>query len=335
MKEIKDIVQAYDLARAQGLEVALATVVKVEGSSYRHEGARMLVDEEGQLTGAISGGCLEGDARKKALLCMHQKVNKIAVYDTREEGNAGLGLQLGCNGVVHILFEYIAPHQMNNPVELLRLSQVERRPSVLATCFDPPRGTVALFNGQYTEVVSCGLKDILGSVTKTQVIDGTVYTCYAPTLRLIIAGAGNDVQPLVNMAALLGWEVILVDGRPNLLTEKRFPSATQRVVSTAEDVDLDVDAQTYVLLMSHNYRYDLVILKWALGTVVPYVGVLGPSSKRERMLKELGITGERVYGPVGLDLGAETAEEIALSILAEIMAVSQGRKGGPLTPHTC
>lgn len=335
MKEIKDIVRAYDLARTQGLEVALATVVKVEGSSYRHAGARMLVDEEGQLTGAISGGCLEGDARKKALLCIHQKANRVAVYDTREDGNASLGIQLGCNGVVHILFEYVAPHQMNNPVELLRLSQEGRRPSALATCFDPPLGTLALFDGQYTEVSPCNLREVLATVTHTQVIGGTVYTCYAPTLRLIIAGAGNDVQPLANMASLLGWEVILVDGRPNLLTEKRFPSATQRVVSAAEDVELAVDAQTYVLLMSHHYSYDLAFLKWALGTVVPYVGVLGPSSKRERMLKALGITGERVYGPVGLDLGAETAEEIALSIVAEIMAVSQGRKGGNLTPHTC
>lgn len=331
MKEIKDIVHAYDRARQQGLEVALATVVKVEGSSYRHEGARMLVDEEGQITGAISGGCLEGDARKKALLCIHQKTNKVVMYDTSEEGNANLGIQLGCNGIVHILFEYISPYQVQHPVELLRLSLEERKPAVLATCFEPPIGTVALFNGRYTEISDCGLRAILQSVTKTQVHGGTVYTYYAPTLRLIIAGAGNDVQPLVSMAELLGWEVVLVDGRPNLLTEKRFPFVKQRVVSAAEEVNLDADEQTFVLLMSHNYTFDLGVLRWALGSVCPYVGVLGPRAKRERMLKELNISGERVYGPVGLDVGAETAEEIALSIVAEIKAVSQGRKGGSLT----
>lgn len=339
MKEIKDIVYAYDRARKQGLEVALATVVKVEGSSYRHEGARMLVDEEGQITGAISGGCLEGDARKKALLCIHQKTNKVVIYDTSEEGNASIGVQLGCNGIVHILFEYIAPDVLMHPVALLRLSQEARYPAVLATRFAPAEGTVALFNGEYTEVGPVGLADTLRSVEKTQVVEGTVYTYYQPGIQLVIAGAGNDVQPLVKMADILGWEVALLDGRPNLVTDRRFPTAKQRLLGGPDEVfeRLELDERSYVVLMSHNYSYDLGILKQALKTAVPYIGVLGPSAKRERMLKELSISGERVYGPVGLDLGAETAEEIALAIVSEIMAVSQGRNGGSITqlPKPC
>src|SRR5580704_13329757 len=135
MKEIKDIVRAFDLANSEGKRSALATVVHVEGSSYRRPGARMLVTEDGQLTGAISGGCLEGDALRKALYAIGQQQNKLVTYDTRDEADVQFGVQLGCNGIVHILFEPIDDSKACHPIRLLRELIGERRDAVLLTLF--------------------------------------------------------------------------------------------------------------------------------------------------------------------------------------------------------
>jgi xanthine dehydrogenase accessory factor len=135
MKEIKDIISAYDAAVNAGKKTALATVVRVEGSSYRRPGARMLITEDGILTGAISGGCLEGDALRKALLAINENKNKLVTYDTTDEDDVRFGVQLGCNGIVHILFETIDPGVPNNPLELLKLLQYKRTNAVLCTLF--------------------------------------------------------------------------------------------------------------------------------------------------------------------------------------------------------
>src|SRR6476661_2523188 len=135
MKEITDIIKAYDKAVAAGKQSALATVVNVEGSSYRRPGARMLVTDDGVLTGAISGGCLEGDALRKALLVMQQQKPMLATYDTTDEDDAKLGIQLGCNGIVHILIEPINIANNNNPIELLKTVTAKRRNAVIATLF--------------------------------------------------------------------------------------------------------------------------------------------------------------------------------------------------------
>src|SRR5215217_4216764 len=135
VKEITEIIKAYQQAVADGKRMALATVVHVEGSSYRRPGARMLVTDDGQLTGAISGGCLEGDALRKALLAISQQKNKLVTYDTTDESDTTLGVQLGCNGIVHILFEPIDAAQADNPVELLKKVLVKRQNAVVITLF--------------------------------------------------------------------------------------------------------------------------------------------------------------------------------------------------------
>src|SRR3954469_11709491 len=135
MKEITNIIKVYDKAVNAGKQSALATVVSVEGSSYRRPGARMLVTDDGVLTGAISGGCLEGDALRKALLVMQQQKPMLATYDTTDEDDAKLGVQLGCNGIVHILIEPIDTADKNNPVELLKIVIAKSRNAVIATLF--------------------------------------------------------------------------------------------------------------------------------------------------------------------------------------------------------
>src|SRR5881394_4460249 len=142
MKEIEDIIRSYKQAQQAGKKTVLATVIHVEGSSYRRPGARMLVTEDGQLTGAISGGCLEGDALRKALLAISQQQNKLVTYDTTDEEDNALGIQLGCNGIVYILFEPINPMQPDHPVALLEKAAAQTTPAVLITFFslDNPSG---------------------------------------------------------------------------------------------------------------------------------------------------------------------------------------------------
>ncbi|WP_294310388.1 XdhC family protein [uncultured Chryseobacterium sp.] len=358
MKEINDIIKAYRKAKAAGKKTALATVVKVEGSSYRQPGARMLITEDGELTGAISGGCLEGDALKKALLAIHQEQNKLITYDTSNDEDSDFGVQLGCNGIVHILFEYIN-YDQGHPVDLLIKAAEERRDSVLTCIFSLERGTpqigTVLFYSQYAafpeshhfdhliQDVEKVLENRLSAV-KSIVHDNIPFEALIeylpPAVSLVIAGAGNDVKPLVEIASVMGWEMTVAEGRVSHATEKRFPLAKTVKVVSAEDFlnEIVVDEYTFVVLMTHNYRYDLTVLKNMLNRNNRYIGILGPKSKLNRMLSDLTEESvevseeqmQRIYGPVGLDIGAETSEEIALSIVAEIKAVLENKQGNSL-----
>jgi len=357
MKEISDIIKAFDQAQKEGKRSALATVVLVEGSSYRRPGARMLVTEDGQLTGAISGGCLEGDALRKALFAIVSQQNKLVVYDTLDEDDVKFGVQLGCNGVVHILFEPLGISNENNPILFLKQLMSERQDAVLASFFTPGQvdqpGTRLLYlkdklEGQLPE----NIKEDAEKDIKQAFLDKI--SCFkdyhsgekslkafiefiTPPIAVVVAGAGNDVQPLVEMASLLGWHITVVDGRRAYATANRFPKADHVLVSKPDMVlrQLQPDARTVFLLMTHNYNYDLGLLK-ALTTIdYIYIGILGPAAKRDRMLSDLGeqdiylneYQRSGIYAPVGLDIGAETAAEIALSVLAEIKAFFSGREG--------
>src|SRR4029079_17345307 len=135
MKEIRDIINAFDESQKLGKQTALATVVHVDGSSYRRPGARMLITDDGNMTGAISGGCLEGDALRKALLAMTQKKSKLVTYDTNDEDDAKLGMGLGCNGIIQVLIEPIDISNPDNPIQLLKILISKRQQNVLITLF--------------------------------------------------------------------------------------------------------------------------------------------------------------------------------------------------------
>jgi xanthine dehydrogenase accessory factor len=357
MKEIRDIIKVYDEAQKLGKQTALATVVHVEGSSYRRPGARMLIEDDGQLTGAISGGCLEGDALRKALLVMTEKRSRLVTYDTMDDDDAKFGVGLGCNGIIQVLIEPINVNDPNNPIQYLKTVNEKRQKAVLITLFslqdkkDPQYGTCLLLkeDGNILDH-SPVLKDVLitdanealinqNSSFKNYISDNHNLTAFIevikPPVSVIIIGAGNDVMPLVEMADILGWETTVVDGRSNYAKKERFISACQVLVSKPEQVleQVEIDEQTVFLLMTHNYNYDMAMLKQLLQKNVAYIGMLGPKKKRERMLTELkeeGLTFTEqqisvLHSPVGLDIGAETSEEIALSILAEIKALFAGR----------
>jgi xanthine dehydrogenase accessory factor len=364
MKEIKDILQSFALAQQQGKKTALASVVHLDGSSYRRPGARMLINDEGLLTGAISGGCLEGDALRKAMLVIAQQYSKLVTYDTSDEEDVSVGVQLGCAGIIQVLFEPIDANAAMNPVKLLQKAIAKRQKSVLVTLFSieeknkPQAGTCLLMEEDKTitgDIPFAAIKDAVMtdvyaalesqvSLFKNYTSENIAVTAFIeflkPAVSLVVVGAGNDAIPLVNIADVIGWEARVVDGRNTHAKPERFAAACQVLVSKPEKAldQIPIDEQTVFVLMTHNYNYDLAMLKALLERNVKYIGVLGPKKKLERMLDELKDAGMKltekqlssIYGPVGLEIGAETAEEIALSIIAEIKAVFAGKKGTSL-----
>ncbi|RDC66300.1 XdhC family protein [Adhaeribacter pallidiroseus] len=364
MKEIQDIVRAYDVASQLKKRTALATVVQVEGSAYRRPGARMLVTEDGELTGAISGGCLEGDALRKARLVMAQQKALLVTYDTTDDDDSRLGVGLGCNGIIQILIEPIADENPDNPIALLRSVLSQRQQGVVVTLFSLQNrmglqpGTCLLLPEKAAargHVQPTALQELLAqeamqvlknqkSVIRNYQVQDKVISAFVEYLRppvsVIVLGAGNDIQPLVQMASILGWLVTVIDGRTNYAVKNRFPLADKVLLAKPPQVlDLiPVDGQTVFLLMTHNYNFDIAMLRQLIPLAVPYVGVLGPKKKLTQMLTELQDEGlrftpdqmQKVYGPLGLDIGAETPEEIALSVLSEIKAVLTGKPGTAL-----
>ncbi|MDB5015993.1 MAG: alanine dehydrogenase [Mucilaginibacter sp.] len=363
VKELQEIVAAFDKAYKDGKQTALATVVLVEGSSYRRAGARMLITEDGQLTGAISGGCLEGDALRKARLVMAQNKPMLVTYDTTDDDDAKFGVGLGCNGIIHILIEPIFPDKQHTPIQLFRQFLSKRAPVVLITLFSlndkqaAQPGTSLLLTAdeqiqgtfpdeEIKEALLADAKDVLkngNSVTKTYVY-GNRFTCFIelmqPTVSLVIFGAGNDAIPMVQFAAVLGWHVTLVDGRANYAVPERFPLAKKIIIAKPEQAlsKIILDDRSVVVLMTHNYNYDMAMLRELLPAGLPYIAALGPKKRLNRMLDELREEGvhittqqlKTIYGPAGLDIGSENSDEIALSIIAEMQAVLTKRSGTSL-----
>ena len=368
MKELQDIIKIYEAASQQNKKSALVTVVHLDGSSYRRPGARMLVNDDGRITGAISGGCLEGDALKKALFAISEQKNTLFTYDTSKEDDSEMGIHLGCEGLIQVLFEKIDVEKEDNPIQLLRKAIALRQKAVVVTLFDlndnqnRQYGTCLLLeeNGTLSgkipipHIEDAVLKDLAEvmqngeSVFKQYQSDEVSVTAFFeflhPPVSLVVLGAGNDAIPLMKFADVLGWDFRIVDRRPTHATQERYPTASQILV-TNPDVALEqlsYDSRTFFVLVTHSYKCDYYMLRSLCAASVPYVGVLGPKKKLKRILEELEeegihLSGEKkatIFGPTGLDIGAETPEEIALSIVAEIQAVLTGKKGEMLTNKT-
>ncbi|HEX8505308.1 MAG TPA: XdhC family protein [Hymenobacter sp.] len=361
MTELQRLLLAYDQHRAENRPCALATVVEVLGSAYRRPGARMLVTDDGQLTGAISGGCLEGDARQRARQAIFRGQPALVTYDTRDEDDPRHGLGPGCQGVVRILLEPLDYATADNPMELLRGFAQHPEPAVLATVFETDAAGLRAAVGQRlllsaggavrgTPLLAAPLAEAARATLsqgETQVLAletdagpmRALLELLSPPLRLVVYGAGNDAQPLVHLAASLGWHITVVDGRPNLATAARFPEAAEvRVVPVRELETQEPEPTAYHVLLSHNYAYDLAALQTLLPSAAPYIGLLGPRAKAARLLAELDVAEAevtallqtRLHSPIGLDLGSETPEEIALAIVSEIQAKRHHRNAQPL-----
>ena len=373
MNEVRALVEAFDAACDAGERCALATVVGVEGSSYRRPGARMLVREGGATTGTISAGCLEADVVEHAKRVIAKGAAKLVEYDTASTGEEmAWGLGLGCNGVVRVLVEPLA--RGSTYVEALRRSrEADAAPLTVATVYQhsPPESApfasrvetgARLFVNEEGEVGRERLSDEAAAVLEGELrvlsgrrvtsgvhiyeVDGRAVKIFVETLLppvpLVVFGAGHDALPVVELARGLGWQTEVVDPQARPASLSRFAAADRVTLARPEEVAarVRVTPRTLTLLMSHNYSHDLALLKFLLASPARYVGVMGPRERTERMLRELS-AGEdpfrpeeadlaRLHAPAGLDIGANAPAEVALSIVAEMRAVLEGRRGGSL-----
>lgn len=359
MKEINRILAIYDQIDHSQRKVALATVVYVAGSAYRRPGARMLVSDDGRWEGAISGGCLEGDALRKARQVMLDGKPMVVRYDTMDDEANSLGVGLGCNGIIDVFIEPIDPTDPMNPIALLQdFARLRDRRVIATVCqsvaekSDIRVGTRFVYKGVSVDDTPSWLLPDMALVMQMgkpmmaiQSIAGDFLHVFIervdPGIELIIFGAGYDTIPLTRLATEIGWRVTVTEDCIAHLSPKRFPEATCLLYADADAVTdkLTFTDQTAAVLMSHNYTYDLAVLTSLLSTNVPYIGVLGPRKRYEKMQHQwnrehLYFTPSsltRIHSPIGLDLGAETPDEIALSILGEIKAFFSQRTGGFLT----
>ena len=357
MSEIGDVLAAIEALSAKGERMALATIVAVRGSTYRRPGARLLVPEEGSPVGNISGGCLEGDVADMARVVMDEGRARLAGWDLTADDDAVWGLGLGCNGAIEV---FIEPAERAAEVAgALRTALEEERPISVVTVVESslvdvepgarvvvrPDGTADGSLGEAsTDAAAVRAATALLREERSEVrtlADGVraFVEVLDPPLRLIVCGAGHDAIPLVRAASVLGWNLTVVDDRPAFLTRERFPEATGFVaVDEPENAAkaAGVDERTFAVVMTHNFLRDKEYVRSLLGSPAPYIGMLGPGARTERLLMELRDEGveiddtdrERIHGPAGLDLGGEGPEEIAQAIISEIVAVKRQRAGG-------
>lgn len=343
--ETREVLGFLDRVCAAGQRAALATVVRVRGSAYRHEGAKLAVAEDGASAGNVSGGCLEQDVREVALQVIRIGHAELRSYCSSADEIAAWDLGVGCEGQVDVYVEPAGPR----PGERALL---EGR-AVFAVCTD--LGTRAPGPGARLLVTRDSVAGALGSVE----LDGAAAVrarelletgesglhdlarqsvfidVLTPPPQLVVLGAGDDARPLVRFAAEVGFRVVLVDRRPGYLTVERFPGAAALVQSSGDEVSdvLPLDGECYAVVMNHNFADDQGYLRALLRTPVPYIGMLGPRQRTDRILRNLAAEGpdeERVYGPVGLDIGTDGAEQVALAVIAEILAVRSGRRARSL-----
>lgn len=356
MKEIRRIIYTYDKIDHSVEKVALASVVNVEESSYRRIGARMLVSSNGHWIGGISGGCLEGDALKRSQFAIYKNTPSKVVYDTLEDDENQIGVGLGCNGRIEVLFTPIDPNDPNNEIEQLRSIINLDKPSILLKIIDV-EGDQALLGkhllvAQDFEVLDfCGIssdwlanyvketkKNRKPRIVRFEAASGDVLHVLLefikPETRLVIVGDNYDVNAFLGIAHELGWETYII-GKATKLSKYAFQHAKEVVGYEAAD-NVPLHDYTAVVMMSHDYNIDKAILPIFLKKAPRYLGMLGPKKRRDKMQQEAAIKAYdlasmvNLYSPVGLDIGAESPEEIALAIAAEIVAVFKDRSGTSL-----
>ncbi|MDQ3323513.1 MAG: XdhC family protein [Acidobacteriota bacterium] len=358
MREIQEILKKKSQFSPDEKAV-LATVVDVQGSSYRLPGAKMLICETGETYGTVSGGCLEADVLERAKKVLQTNKPEIFVYDTTTNDDSIFALNMGCRGVIRILLE---PLSTTNELAAFWQNCFEKRGrGAIATLISTTTeksylvGLIRIFIREEQTGVLLGSNyppelagDCLDAINKgisqsksygtADGADEFFIDVVKPPLNFLIFGAGVDAVPLVEAAKNLGWRATVIDHRAAFAAGERFPAADEIIITRPENLagKLTIDKNTVAVVMTHNYEHDKNILKFLLNSNAPYVGALGPKRRAENILREWRAAGEdfsgeqlnKLYAPVGLDIGADTPEAIALSIVAEIQSVSANRSGG-------
>jgi xanthine dehydrogenase accessory factor len=333
--EFKKLIEGYISAEKIGLKAVIATVVALDGSSYRRPGVRMMITENGHMTGAVSGGCVEKEIWKQAASVFKTGKAKMITYDGR--------YRLGCEGVLYILIEKMSPdpEMINSFKKWIH----DRKPFKIVSFYSKEMGVNANFGSVITFDNNLQYSFNKSINPKNRYNTGlTVFTQdLSPFLRLMIVGAEHDAAQLCLFANNLGWEVQIVTGPTDPQTLEDFPGAVKVQHIIAENLDISqIDSNTAIVLMTHNYAKDLQFLLTLKDTHPIYLGLLGPSKRREKLLNEFidrhplveDSFFDMVYGPVGLNIGAETPQEISLSICSEILAVIRKEEPKPLKDKT-
>jgi xanthine/CO dehydrogenase XdhC/CoxF family maturation factor len=359
MKELQEILKKVSQF-SQNETAILATVIDVVGSGYRRAGARMLIDADGYSIGTVSGGCLEADVLERAKRVLQTGEPTVITYDTTQDENSVFGLGMGCRGIIRILLEPIEKESFL--IKIFGFLFEHRHRQFIATIISSDRAAIGgrIFYSAFDqfdfeaapeeveelqeltgECESFSRQNKSAEAREYQTANAT-YELFLeninPPLSLLLFGAGFDALPVVRFAKELGWRVSVIDHRAAFANEERFPEADEIIVSRAEDLPegLFNDENSVVVVMTHNYERDREILYRLLNSKCRYVGILGPKKRTENLIHELRDAGRKfdesklkqIHAPIGLDIGAESPEEIALAVIAEIKTVLANRDGG-------
>ncbi len=347
MKQWQETSQILERVAGGSQPLALATVVKIEGSSYRRPGAKLLIEDGGPTLGGVSGGCLEADVREVGLAALKDGNCRLRQYETGADDDTVWGFGLGCDGTVQIVVQPLTGDTRRVLSRVRELLDGDRPFAVSTVLNGDAAGRVVLIDPDGVGDGSTGNAGLDREVAARSEawLDGSqsalwgddsrrVFTeVYEPPPRLVIFGAGDDAMPLTESATRVGFRVTLVDHRPAYLQPKRFPQATPLVTRRPEEGVHGIPSgpETYAVVMTHSLAHDLEWVGHLLRTDVPYVGLLGPRTRTDKVLEAVGGEGaDRVFGPVGLDIGADGPEQIALCIVAELLAVRSAREPGHL-----
>ena len=328
-----------------GKRAALATVIRVEGSSYRRPGARFLVEQDGATLGSISGGCLEADVAENAMAVIREAAPRRLRYDTGADDRSVWGLGLGCSGTVELFVQPVTGRETLEAIERARELLAGDRPFALCTLVGgaTDKGGILVASPDGSFVGSTGDSALDRALSQAVAQSGgqpeaklqafgpaEVFTeVMTPPPSLLLFGAGEDARPICAYAADVGFRVSVVDHREELLSAERFPAAARRLSLRPEKGAgaLRVGPRTYAVVLSHSFANDREWVRHLLAAGAPHVGLLGPRARTEVILRQIGADGdERVFGLVGLDLGAEGPEQVALSVVAELLAAHSARE---------
>ena len=315
--ELKKIIREYQAATSKGLKCVLATVVALDGSSYRRPGVRMLILEDGHMIGAVSGGCVEKEVVRQAQSVFTDEISKIMTYDGR--------YRLGCEGILYILLEAFRPDKQF--LETFEKTLATRKHFKIRSFFEKKEGP----NADYGSTVVFGQEELpflpgFHAQEEHEAFEQNMKPCF----KLFIIGAEHDTVQLCSFAAMAGWEVTIVADPSEEKNISDFDGAHDFLGILPESFPLgEVDQHTAIILMNHSYSKDLKYLLTLKDSKPIYLGLLGPYRRREKLFGELMELSpeisydflDGIHGPAGLNIGAETPQEIAISIVAEILSV--------------
>jgi xanthine dehydrogenase accessory factor len=353
------LLSLFERARDAGHPLVLCTVIKTGGSTYAKPGAQMLIDSSGEYAGLLSGGCLEGDLREHAREVAATGVARIVSYDLRSSTDQLFGLGAGCEGAMDILLVRLSEHDGWQPMPLLaaahrggqhcrvafvvtsREAGIEPGLAFPVDSASPDSAHSALSNkgdARLGLMLAAAVSAPDNGIVPAAPLEVELFVgSFAPPPTLLLLGGGPDARPVATLAAFLGWRIVIVDHRTVYLSPGHFPPAARLIESRVEDLTrhLRLDDHSAAIVMSHHLDSDLGYLRVLAHSAVPYVGLLGPAARREKLLADLGADAgalrPRLRAPVGLDIGGRSPESIALSIIGEVHAALAGRAGRPFS----